>query len=103
MRSEVERRHITCTKKLFQTYHFRSLVAIVHANKLTVQDPTMTTDITIPTACDMHIHLRQGSLMSMVTPTVFEGGVSICYVMVQLFFLSNDQLDLPDTQPEISP
>ena len=38
--------------------------------------------ITLPTAADMHIHLRQGSLMTMVTPAVAEGGVSICYVMV---------------------
>ena len=45
--------------------------------------------ITLPTAADMHIHLRQGSLMTMVTPAVAEGGVSICYVMVTLlsFFL----------------
>ncbi|KAK3806333.1 MAG: dihydroorotase, homodimeric type [Benniella sp.] len=40
--------------------------------------------ITIPTACDMHVHLRQGTLMSMVTPKVVEGGVSICYVMPNL-------------------
>lgn len=40
--------------------------------------------ITLPTAADMHIHLRQGSLMTMVTPAVAEGGVSICYVMVTL-------------------
>lgn len=38
--------------------------------------------ITIPTAADMHIHLRQGALMNMVTPAVAQGGVSICYVMV---------------------
>lgn len=46
--------------------------------------------ITLPTAADMHIHLRQGSLMTMVTPAVAEGGVSICYVMVRssLFFIS---------------
>ncbi|KAG0340837.1 hypothetical protein BG004_006263 [Podila humilis] len=40
--------------------------------------------ITIPTAADMHIHLRQGTMMQMVTPYVPEGGVSICYVMPNL-------------------
>ncbi|KAF9964108.1 hypothetical protein BGZ70_006931 [Mortierella alpina] len=44
----------------------------------------MANTITLPTAADMHIHLRQGTLMTMVTPAVAEGGVSICYVMPNL-------------------
>lgn len=43
----------------------------------------MTTSITIPSACDFHVHLRQGDMMRMVTPKVEEGGVSVAYVMVR--------------------
>lgn len=47
----------------------------------------MTTSITLPSASDFHIHLRQGDMMRMVTPKVEEGGVSLAYVMVSFFFL----------------
>lgn len=49
----------------------------------------MTTSITLPSACDFHLHLRQGDMMRMVTPKVEEGGVSLAYIMVRrkLFFL----------------
>ncbi|KAI9014385.1 dihydroorotase, homodimeric type [Phycomyces nitens] len=40
--------------------------------------------ITIPSACDFHVHLRQGEMMRMVTPKVVEGGVSLAYVMPNL-------------------
>ncbi|CAO3607891.1 unnamed protein product [Cunninghamella echinulata] len=43
----------------------------------------MTTSITIPSACDFHLHLRQGE-MKMVTPKVAEGGVSLAYIMPNL-------------------
>jgi dihydroorotase len=43
----------------------------------------MTTSITIPSACDFHLHLRQGEMMRMVTPKVEEGGVSLAYIMVR--------------------
>ncbi|KAI9263753.1 dihydroorotase, homodimeric type [Sporodiniella umbellata] len=44
----------------------------------------MTTTITIPSASDFHVHLRQGDMMRMVTPTVEKGGVSLAYVMPNL-------------------
>lgn len=34
--------------------------------------------------CDMHVHLRDGKMMELVTPTVRQGGVSVCYVMPNL-------------------
>ncbi|CAG8508252.1 2670_t:CDS:2 [Cetraspora pellucida] len=43
----------------------------------------MQTIITLPAACDFHIHTRQGVLMEMVAPRIAEGGVSLCYVMVE--------------------
>jgi dihydroorotase len=43
----------------------------------------MTTSITLPSACDFHLHLRQGDMMRMVTPKVEEGGVSLAYIMVK--------------------
>lgn len=42
----------------------------------------MTNSITIPSACDFHLHLRQDEMMRMVTPKVPEGGVSVAYIMV---------------------
>lgn len=33
---------------------------------------------------DYHVHLRQGEMMDIVTPTVREGGVSIAYIMPNL-------------------
>jgi hypothetical protein len=44
--------------------------------------PSMTNSITLPSACDFHLHLRQGDMMRMVTPKVQEGGVSLAYIMV---------------------
>ncbi|KAI8364699.1 dihydroorotase, homodimeric type [Radiomyces spectabilis] len=44
----------------------------------------MTTSLTIPSACDFHLHLRQGDMMRMVTPKVAEGGVSLAYIMPNL-------------------
>lgn len=46
----------------------------------------MTTSITLPSACDFHLHLRQGDMMRMVTPKVEEGGVSLAYIMVSCLF-----------------
>lgn len=46
------------------------------------QKEKMTTSITLPSACDFHVHLRQGDMMRMVTPKVEEGGVSLAYIMV---------------------
>jgi dihydroorotase len=43
----------------------------------------MTTSITLPSACDFHLHLRQGEMMRMVTPQVAAGGVSLAYIMVK--------------------
>ncbi|SAM02177.1 hypothetical protein [Absidia glauca] len=44
----------------------------------------MTTSITLPSACDFHLHLRQGEMMRMVTPQVAAGGVSLAYIMPNL-------------------
>ncbi|CAG8667173.1 17035_t:CDS:2 [Racocetra persica] len=44
----------------------------------------MQTTITLPAACDFHLHARQGVLMEMVAPRIAEGGVSLCYVMPNL-------------------
>ena len=41
-------------------------------------------ELTIPKACDMHIHLRQGNLMKHVTEKIKEGGTGLVYVMVKI-------------------
>ncbi|KAI8051651.1 dihydroorotase, homodimeric type [Syncephalis plumigaleata] len=45
---------------------------------------TNTTAITLPYAADFHVHLRQGDMMRLVTPTVRQGGVNVAYVMPNL-------------------
>lgn len=44
----------------------------------------MTTEIDLGITADMHVHLRDGRMMELITPTVREGGVSIAYVMPNL-------------------
>lgn len=36
----------------------------------------------LPPAADFHVHLRDGSMMETVVPTIKKGGVSLVYVMV---------------------
>ncbi|RKP37917.1 dihydroorotase [Dimargaris cristalligena] len=45
-----------------------------------------TTPITLrlPYGSDMHVHLRQGDLMEMVTPKIVQGGISTVFVMPNL-------------------
>ncbi|KAI0221000.1 dihydroorotase [Massospora cicadina] len=40
--------------------------------------------VRIPLACDMHVHLRQGSLMQLVAPLISDGGVGTVFVMPNL-------------------
>ena len=37
----------------------------------------------LPLLDDFHVHLRQGDLMRHVVPTVRQGGVGLCMVMVR--------------------
>ncbi|KAI5956231.1 URA4 [Candida jiufengensis] len=42
------------------------------------------TEINLGTTADMHVHLRDGTMSKLITPTVKSGGISICYVMPNL-------------------
>ncbi|CAK9441483.1 uncharacterized protein LODBEIA_P53510 [Lodderomyces beijingensis] len=42
------------------------------------------TEINLGTTADMHVHLRDGPMCKLITPTVHSGGISICYVMPNL-------------------
>lgn len=44
----------------------------------------MASELNLGVTCDMHVHLREGSMMELVAPTVREGGVSVAYVMPNL-------------------
>lgn len=44
----------------------------------------MTETIDLGRPGDFHVHLRDGALKEVVTPTVREGGVSVCFVMPNL-------------------
>lgn len=39
-------------------------------------------EIELPAAFDAHVHLRDGEMSQLVTPTIREGGVNQVYVMV---------------------
>ena len=41
-----------------------------------------TQRLELPATADMHVHLRQGELMEVVTPTVRQGGVDTAFVYV---------------------
>lgn len=45
---------------------------------------TPMTEIELGITADMHVHLRDGKMMELITPTVREGGVSVAYVMPNL-------------------
>ncbi|QLQ79905.1 hypothetical protein HG537_0C05540 [Torulaspora globosa] len=44
----------------------------------------MISEINLGTPCDMHVHLREGQMCDLVTPTVRDGGISVAYVMPNL-------------------
>jgi dihydroorotase len=39
-------------------------------------------EIELPAAFDAHVHLRDGEMSQLVTPTIRQGGVNQVYVMV---------------------
>jgi dihydroorotase len=44
---------------------------------------TKLTEIELPAAFDAHVHLRDGEMSQLVTPTIRKGGVNQVYVMVR--------------------
>lgn len=43
---------------------------------------TNWTELELPAAFDAHVHLRDGEMSQLVTPTIRQGGVNQVYVMV---------------------
>lgn len=43
-----------------------------------------TQRLELPPAADMHVHLRQGDMMKLVTPSIRNGGVDTVFVMVRI-------------------
>ena len=41
-------------------------------------------DIELGITADMHVHLRDGNMCELITPTVRTGGIAISYVMPNL-------------------
>lgn len=48
-------------------------------------DITEIQEIELPGAFDAHVHLRDGEMSQLVTPTIRQGGVNTVYVMVSMF------------------
>ncbi|ONH65790.1 Dihydroorotase [Cyberlindnera fabianii] len=46
--------------------------------------PKQFNTIDLGVTADFHVHLREGAMMELVTPTVREGGISIAYIMPNL-------------------
>jgi hypothetical protein len=49
---------------------------------------TQIDEIELPAAFDAHVHLRDGEMSQLVTPTIRRGGVNQVYVMVRTTLLS---------------
>ena len=45
---------------------------------------SVPTEIELGITADLHVHLREGAMMELITPTVKQGGFSIAYVMPNL-------------------
>ncbi|SCV99427.1 LAFE_0A02916g1_1 [Lachancea fermentati] len=41
-------------------------------------------EINLGVTCDMHVHLRDGAMCQLITPTVRQGGISVAYIMPNL-------------------
>ncbi|EDO16115.1 hypothetical protein Kpol_1001p27 [Vanderwaltozyma polyspora DSM 70294] len=41
-------------------------------------------EINLGTTCDMHVHVRDGEMCELITPTIKEGGISVAYIMPNL-------------------
>jgi dihydroorotase len=39
--------------------------------------------VKLPASADFHVHLRDGDMMELVTPTIRQGGVNTVFVMVR--------------------
>lgn len=50
---------------------------------------TDLTEIELPAAFDAHVHLRDGEMSQLVTPTIRQGGVNQVYVMVSHLYMTN--------------
>lgn len=49
----------------------------------------------LPATADFHVHLRDGDMMKLVTPTIRQGGVNTVFVMVRnMNIMHNPQLIL---------
>jgi dihydroorotase len=67
-----------------------------------------TQRIELPPSADMHVHLRQGDMMKLVTPTIRNGGVDTVFVMVSSMFstsLTKKQNEIANyvSKPNLTP
>lgn len=53
---------------------------------------TKITELELPAAFDAHVHLRDGEMSSLVTPTIRKGGVNQVFVMVSLAQAKSSEL-----------
>lgn len=60
-----------------------SVFSAVFSNSTTPNmEFTKLSEIELPAAFDAHVHLRDGEMSQLVTPTIRKGGVNQVYVMV---------------------
>lgn len=71
----------------FFLFHRSCKAIATQARRITAQHCKLRmteTEIDLGITADMHVHLRDGAMMEVVTPTVREGGISIAYIMPNL-------------------
>ncbi|KAL6946989.1 dihydroorotase [Hanseniaspora vineae] len=60
----------------------RSQNTTAHDNNMSFTGSTAEFDL--GTTCDMHVHVRDGAMCDLITPTIKDGGVSVAYIMPNL-------------------
>lgn len=60
----------------------RSALELYRQQQLPNMEFTKIQEIELPAAFDAHVHLRDGEMSQLVTPTIRQGGVNQVYVMV---------------------
>ena len=82
-RSDVVRTRTSAPNRCSPRSNLKFLLSVAHQFAATTNmEFTKLSEIELPAAFDAHVHLRDGEMSQLVTPTIRKGGVNQVYVMV---------------------
>lgn len=82
LRTRTSAVQIAAFPRIFDLSKILLLVTRQHWFPTTNMEFTKINEIELPAAFDAHVHLRDGEMSQLVTPTIRKGGVNQVYVMV---------------------